>query len=237
MALAGNAVVAIWNDITEEGRANFYEWHNREHMPERLGIPGFLRGRRYRSLDGAQGRLAAADCMYFTLYEVQDASVLSGAAYLERLNAPTPWTTRSVAHFRNVARSLCTTDITQGAASGGFLATLRFDVAASHDPALLDRFRVLFTTVAEALGIVAAHLCRADLAASSTKTAEQAGRPENALPRWVVMVEASTPAAAASARASIASSIDAACLAGTPLLGVMQGVYALQFDLLAATSR
>ena len=35
MSLAGAAVVAIWNDITDEGRANFYEWHNREHMPER----------------------------------------------------------------------------------------------------------------------------------------------------------------------------------------------------------
>ena len=47
MSLAGQAVVAIWNGIAPEGRTEFYEWHNREHMPERVGIPGFRRGRRY----------------------------------------------------------------------------------------------------------------------------------------------------------------------------------------------
>jgi len=50
MSLSGSGVIAIWNDITEEGRANFYEWHDREHIPERVGIPGFLRGRRYIAL-------------------------------------------------------------------------------------------------------------------------------------------------------------------------------------------
>ena len=42
MALAGHALVAIWNDILPESRADFFEWHPREHMVERLGIPGCL---------------------------------------------------------------------------------------------------------------------------------------------------------------------------------------------------
>ena len=42
-----SGAVAIWHDITPEGRANFYAWHGSEHMPERLGIPGFVRGRRF----------------------------------------------------------------------------------------------------------------------------------------------------------------------------------------------
>ena len=50
MSLSGSGVIAIWNDITDEGRANFYEWHDREHIPERVAIPGFLRGRRYIAL-------------------------------------------------------------------------------------------------------------------------------------------------------------------------------------------
>ena len=69
MSLMGSAVVAIWNDITDEGRANFYEWHNREHIPERIGIEGFLRGRRYIATEGSPA--------YFTLYEVRDTAVLS----------------------------------------------------------------------------------------------------------------------------------------------------------------
>ena len=47
MALLGQGAVAIWNDVAPEGLAEFYEWHHREHMPERVGIPGFRRGRRY----------------------------------------------------------------------------------------------------------------------------------------------------------------------------------------------
>jgi hypothetical protein len=53
MSLAGEGAVVIWHDIAPEGRAQFYAWHGREHMPERLGIPGFLRGRRYVALAGS----------------------------------------------------------------------------------------------------------------------------------------------------------------------------------------
>ena len=37
--LAGEAFVAIWHDIAPEGVDEFLDWHHREHMPERLGIP------------------------------------------------------------------------------------------------------------------------------------------------------------------------------------------------------
>ena len=84
MSLAGQAVVAIWNGIAEEGRTEFYEWHNREHMPERVGIPGFRRGRRYVAKYGHPE--------FFTLYEADSAEVLVGQDYLNRLNNPTPWT-------------------------------------------------------------------------------------------------------------------------------------------------
>ncbi len=84
MSLAGQAVVAIWNGIAPEGRTEFYEWHNREHMPERVGIPGFRRGRRYSAKYGSPE--------FFTLYEADSAEVLVGQDYLNRLNNPTPWT-------------------------------------------------------------------------------------------------------------------------------------------------
>jgi hypothetical protein len=37
---------------------------------------------------------------------MRDTAVLSSAAYLTRLNNPMTWTTDSVRHFRNTARSL-----------------------------------------------------------------------------------------------------------------------------------
>src|SRR5215470_5785138 len=77
MSLAGQAVVAIWNGIAPEGRTEFYEWHNREHMPERVGIPGFRRGRRYIAKYGTPE--------FFTLYEAESPEVLVGQDYLNRL--------------------------------------------------------------------------------------------------------------------------------------------------------
>ena len=53
MSLTGLGVVAIWHDLLPEAKGDFYEWHNREHMPERVGIPGFRRGRRYIATAGA----------------------------------------------------------------------------------------------------------------------------------------------------------------------------------------
>ena len=53
MSLAGMGIVAIWHDLLPEAKADFYEWHTREHMPGRGGIPGFRRGRRYIALGGA----------------------------------------------------------------------------------------------------------------------------------------------------------------------------------------
>ena len=41
----------MWHDIAAEGEPEYNLWHTREHMPERLGIPGFDVGRRYVGLE------------------------------------------------------------------------------------------------------------------------------------------------------------------------------------------
>jgi hypothetical protein len=120
MSLAGHGALAIWHDIIPEGRDDFYAWHGREHMPERLGIPGFLRGRRYVAIDAA--------LEFFNLYEAQSVEVLKGQDYSNRVNNPTPWTLRTTTHFRHVARSLCQVKATHGHGHGGLMATLRYDV-------------------------------------------------------------------------------------------------------------
>ncbi len=47
------AVLAIWSDVTAEAEAELNEWYRREHVPERLAIPEFLRGCRYRATDAS----------------------------------------------------------------------------------------------------------------------------------------------------------------------------------------
>ena len=183
MSLAGEGAVAIWHDIAPEGRAEFYAWHGEEHMPERVGIPGFLRGRRYVAID--------ADLEFFNLYEAQSVEVLKGQDYAARVNAPTPWTFSAVKHFRSVARAICRVSHTSGPAQGGLIATLRYDVpdniASAHKAALL---RGLVPDLLATRGVAGVHLLTADAQASGIATAEQKARGvDNAVPRWVLLVE------------------------------------------------
>ena len=81
MALLGSAVLAFWHDVVPEGRAEFDYWHIREHVPERLAVPGFLRFRRYEAIRGPAA--------YFYFYETfenlssqDDSSALRALKYM-----------------------------------------------------------------------------------------------------------------------------------------------------------
>ena len=184
--LAGEAVVAIWNGITEEGRAEFYAWHLHEHMPERVGIPGFRRGRRYIAAD------AATFPEFFTLYETDTLQVLQGQDYANRLNAHTPWTTSATSHFRDTFRSLARVLESRGPGMGGAILTVRYDI---EEP---DSLLPIIRAAAEAPRVTGAHLCVADRAASDVKTAEAQGRTDiGEPPAQFLMIEATDAAALA----------------------------------------
>ena len=189
MSLAGQAVVAIWNGIAPEGRTEFYEWHNREHMPERVGIPGFRRGRRYIAKYGAPE--------FFTLYEADSAEVLVGQDYLNRLNNPTPLTQRvPPTFFRDTARGVCRVRLSLGVGQGGYMLTLRFGAEAGREAELQKYLtQVALAPLADIVSVVGVHLAVADQAASSIETAERKGRP-TVVPNWLVMIEACEPEAA-----------------------------------------
>jgi hypothetical protein len=221
MSLAGEGVVAIWNDIVPEAREQFYEWHNREHMPERVGIPGFRRGRRYIAQGGTPE--------FFTLYETASPQVLVGADYLARLNHPTEWTRRTVQGFRNVSRSLCRVAFSAGCGQGGCLATLRYAVAAGRED---DQRRALVRRIlpelADQQGIAGAHLCIADRAASEIETAEKRARGDRTLvPEWVVLVEGGSEAETL-AHACAQALGDETLLAAGALPPIERGLYLLQ---------
>jgi hypothetical protein len=181
MALAGAGAVAIWNGISAEGRANFYEWHGREHIPERVGIPGFLSGRRYVAEYGGPE--------FFTLYETVTPDVLNGPDYHTRLNAPTDWTLNSTAHFRDVARALCRVDRSWGHGSGGLIGTWRFELPELND-ASQDRLRVVTQDLAQLDGVAGAHLLITDRSASTVDNEERKRRGrDNQVPGWILLVE------------------------------------------------
>lgn len=187
MTLLGAGAMVFWHDLVGDDD-DYNHWHSFEHMAERVGIPGFHRGRRYRAHLGAPE--------YFNMYETAGPETLTSPAYLERLNDPTPWTKASLGGFRNSNRTLCRIAASHGKGTGGYLLTVRLSPASGGDAALAA---VLSETVLPDLArralIVGAHLLRADEAASRVETEEKAlrDRPDE-VADWVVLVEAMGPA-------------------------------------------
>lgn len=209
MSLSGMGVVAIWHDLLPEAKADFYEWHNREHMPERVGIPGFRRGRRYVALRGAPE--------YFNLYEADSREVLAGQDYLNRLNAPTAWTRRVVPSFRNVARSICAVGFTSGVGCGGVMLTARLELNPTERGAALDALtQRLLQPLAFRLGVSGVHLGLADEEASRIETAEKKVRADvTAVPAAILLIEGNSAADVQGAFDALAPAL-AALGVGTP---------------------
>jgi hypothetical protein len=183
VSLLGEALLAFTHDVTAGHEGEWTEWHDREHVPERLAIPGFLRCRRYVALD------AGPRLFYF--YETETAAVLQSAAYLERLDHPTPWTRQCMRYVCNNTRTVCRVVATLGRGMGGVAALFEIGPARGHD----DRLRRWLTGAAlpEALarpGVVGAHLAEADSGATAVAVEEKKHLvTPDALVRWLVIVE------------------------------------------------
>ena len=164
-----NAVLAIWNNVTAEHEAEFNEWYVREHVPERVGIPGFLNGRRHLALSSADPGCPRN----FTFYEVTDLQVLQSTAYLERLNRPTPWTQKVMPWFENMSRTACQVRGSAGLGHGAFAGTLRFRL----DEGTGDEFHRwaqsdLLPGLVDSPGVVSAQCWQGDQEATNVDSTE-----------------------------------------------------------------
>ena len=166
--MLGKAAVAMWWDIAPEVRAEWEDWHTREHMPERLSIPGFLRGTRWIAASGQPS--------YFVLYEAERLETLTAGTYLERLNNPTPWSLKMMPHHRNMVRSLCEVRTTWGGGVPHTLATVRFSLT-SGIPKLPQHH-----------GLTGAHLLQSVPMAATPQTTEQKIRGGDASAEWVLLI-------------------------------------------------
>lgn len=216
----GGGVIAIWHDIADHGLEDFYEWHNREHVPERVSIEGFLRGRRYIATLGKP--------TFFTLYNVRDPAVLASKAYHDRLNSPTPWTLRAVDYFSAEARSLCAVLKSRSIGAGGVIGTIWFDADPAEDPKIESFFSdTLLAGILATPTIVGIHICRADLDTSRKRSIEQKDRADNLVPRWVILVEGGTTPAVEAVLAGPLGRVAAGAIPAS----ASRAAYQLQHDL------
>jgi hypothetical protein len=183
-------VLAIWTDVDPGNEAEFNHWYTHQHLPERVSIPGFLRGRRYVVPEGASAQEGAK---YFTLYETEALKTLSSPAYMHRLNNPTDWTKRVVHMFRNNNRTACRVTASQGRGIGGYAATIEFGPSENASEHL--RSWLIATGMPKALEhpeLVGVHLCEADEITTRAKDQTEESKSsegQGRLARWLLIVE------------------------------------------------
>lgn len=169
MALKGNGFLIIWHDIRTEAEPEYHRWHTREHMPERLGVPGFLRGR--RGVDWSRDTHR-----YLTLYEGAALETFGSPPYLARLNDPTPWSRRLQPAFYNFIRGACAIVSTEGRGVGGAIATIRLGFGGRGEAQLRADAAELTREVMALDGISGIHIGAARPETTSARTRETALR-------------------------------------------------------------
>lgn len=93
-------LLVLWNGVAPGHEDEYEDWHEHEHVPERLAVPGFLWAQRWRrDGDGPPD--------WLTLYGVRDAAVLEGAPYRSLVARPTPASARMRALLWRMERWTC----------------------------------------------------------------------------------------------------------------------------------
>jgi hypothetical protein len=162
---AGHGFMAIWSDVGPGDFDFYHDWLLKEHFPERVGIPGFIAARVFR-------RQAGADFQFFIIYETESPQVLASAAYVARLNNPTPMTQQVMPKLKNFVRGAGRVAQTSGVCGGGAARVLRFEQ--SH--ALLNDAaprNTLFEKINEMDRVLAVRLFEVDTAATTIQTEEK----------------------------------------------------------------
>lgn len=222
MALAGGGVLAIWNGIAAQAEADFIAWHMREHMPERVATPGFLRGRRYVCEVGAP--------KFFNFYETQSPQTLGSPDYLARLNAPSAWTQRVVRHFCDTSRTICSVAASRGSGDGAYVGTLRLKSSVDRETFLRVVGERAIAALCGAESVVAAHLLEGQGGGAATSEKALRNAPDSTA-EWILLVEAAdrAPLESALANRTVVTMLDEAAAGFEASRD--SGVYRLQFSL------
>ena len=103
--------------VSPEFSVDFNQWYDREHIGERVGIPGFLTGVRYQAV--------RAFPQYFCLYQTESLAVFTSDAYRQAFQHQTPWSVTNLNRFKDCARRVCAIVNQTGAGTGAWLSVLR----------------------------------------------------------------------------------------------------------------
>ncbi|WP_175726453.1 DUF4286 family protein [Burkholderia ambifaria] len=186
--------LCVWTDIDPAHEADFNTWYDREHMQERVAIPGFTHARRFRATDGGPRK-------YLALYVTDTLDVFRGDAYRRAFTQQTAWSLANFERMTGTQRRVGDLTIEAGDGEGVHLALFVLPPERIDVPHLRERFDAALREP----GIHAARLFRTAPDLSAPIGADAATRPAaDAL----VLIEGSDAAATHRVAAAIAGHDD-----------------------------
>ncbi len=227
MSLAGEALLVLWSDVLPDAEAEWKAWHVREHMPDRMTVPGIELGRRYLDKSADQHQT-------FMMYEARSLQIFKSAPYLAQMNDPSPLTRKLLPSIRNILRGVCRVVASDGAGIGEVIAAIRV-VLAEPELGIEERAAAGLIDVAlDQMGVIGAHLAVVDRSATGITTTEQKLRHDagDGLDA-VLILEGSNRADVGGAAADILETPAFGSLGAT---GTSTGVYDLVYLLSAKTA-
>jgi len=176
MPLSGKGMLITLMDADPSEERHFNQWYDKEHIIERVSIPGFLEARRYVAV--------AAEPKYLNFYTTETLDVLRSPDYLKALQNPTAWTRHHMAKFRNFTRAVARVSLSRGQGRGGALAFSRIRPSGADKTELRNAVTAELDAVLD--HVISAHLLESDPELS--KPADAAAADISA-GDWYVVVE------------------------------------------------
>jgi len=188
--------MAVWNDLAAGWEVEFDRWYQRQHLLERLQVPGFREARRYVAESGSP--------RYCAFYWLDSVGVLNTPIYLERLAHPTRWTQRMMPAFRAMARTPGTVTLDRGSGVGGAMTWIA-GLGSDADPAALRAaFARCFDLGMQDADIVRLQFWECDPAVAGLANPEARLRASSdRVAEWVAYIEGADARSVAACRSSI----------------------------------
>jgi hypothetical protein len=217
MPIAGTGMLMTSMDIDAKHEREFNAWYDREHLAERVAIPGFLEARRYVAVDAAP--------KYLGLYSTESFDVLDSDAYRAALANQTAWSKANIGRFRNMLRSVAHITASRGQGRGAALGLVRIRPQGNDAEALRESIVALFDPRA-LHGIISMHLMESDPCLSKPLTDDPA-TPNPASRDWYVLIDGTDVTAV---HGVMHGRFDAAVASSGAAL-ISAGTYRLMWDL------
>jgi hypothetical protein len=193
MALRGKGMLITLTAVKSRDESDFNEWYNREHIDERVNLPGFHRARRYVAVK--------ASPKYLATYECDSVSDLATPGYLQLLANQTAWSQAVMARFTHFNRLTLRIQIDLTHGVGGAVTCVRFvpDLRKRNALAAWLEGTALPRAIARN-GMLGAVAAENDIDIANAPLQDKSMDHPKALDaEWVVLLEGADPKATAAA--------------------------------------